>query len=70
MAGDTTGDRAITVRCSSELRLMVKWTASANDQNMSEYVRETLREAAVEELGEDVVEEAKRQVADEANDSS
>lgn len=49
MAGDD-ADKYIHVRCSKDLKKRIDHAAVETDRSLSEYVRETLSEAAEEDL--------------------
>lgn len=51
MGGDGS---VIHVRCDEALKQSAKRAAAFNDQSMSDWVRETLREAAADDLPEEV----------------
>ena len=69
MDGDSSSEKAITVRCSREFKTLVKFAAVANDENLSDYIRRVLREDASDVLSPEAVAEAQRQARNDDSTS-
>lgn len=64
MPDDKSRDETVHIRCTTETKLLAKSAAALRDADMSEWLRETIRDSATDDLPEDMVAEIERRAAD------